>query len=87
MVREFIGTEITGRIVEFLEVPDGALYGTLVGTQLVGMALLCQRQRRRSPKAYPRVERCGQVHIADEMRTLDETIAALQATTRAPPRW
>ena len=40
MVREFIGTEIIGRIIEVLEVPDAALRGTLVGTQLVGMAVL-----------------------------------------------
>ena len=40
MVREFIGTEIIGRIIEVLEVPDAALRGTLDGTQLVGMAVL-----------------------------------------------
>ncbi|MDQ3343398.1 MAG: TetR family transcriptional regulator [Actinomycetota bacterium] len=40
MVREFIGTEVIGRIVEVLAVPDAALRGTLVGTQLVGMAVL-----------------------------------------------
>jgi len=40
MVREFIGTEVIGRIVEVLAVPDAALRGTLVGTELVGMAVL-----------------------------------------------
>ncbi|MPZ71690.1 MAG: TetR family transcriptional regulator [Nitriliruptorales bacterium] len=40
MVREFISQEVIARLVDTLDVPDAALRATLVGTQLVGMAVL-----------------------------------------------
>ena len=39
-IREFVSEELIGRIVERLRVDDGALRASLVGTQLVGMAML-----------------------------------------------
>jgi AcrR family transcriptional regulator len=40
MLREFISTEILGRITRSLELPDARLRATLVGSQLIGVALM-----------------------------------------------
>jgi len=39
LVRELIGREVVGRIVEELEVDDAGLRASLVGSQLVGLAM------------------------------------------------
>jgi AcrR family transcriptional regulator len=40
LLRTFITEQVIGRLVAALDVPDGALRATLVGSQLVGMAVV-----------------------------------------------
>jgi hypothetical protein len=40
MIREFVSTEILGRITKALELPNARLRAALVGSQLIGVALM-----------------------------------------------